>query len=314
MCQMSTKTKIIILIFCILPVGLVKAQRKYFPYFNQYRFDGMVMNPAFAGSREVNSASIFYKQRLIGFEGSPSYQTISLHGPIEKINSGLGLLVLHESYALYHDYDFFANYSYRINLFAGKLSLGLKAGATYKTLDDGGLRWPGEAQQNIQKETAFLPNFGVGFFYYSRKFFLGGSLPLILSEENSESVTISLTNNPDNYNYFINSGVRLGKRDGIKFIPSLLVLYVKNSPLFYMGNLNAEFFDETFSVGTGYSSGKALMFTTQLKVMEKIWFGFTYENTLFGEPESLQYINQTYEVMLRFEFKNVIKASSPTDF
>lgn len=319
MVQMGIKIKHILFLVSFLPFIQLKAQRNYFPYFNQYRFDGMVMNPAFAGSRDLMSVSLFYKQRLDNFNGGEQkYQTFSAHTPLKNYKIGLGFLFLHESLGITHNYDYFFNYAYRFNMLGGKLALGLKGGVTYNTENYN--EFENSVRNSIDPVTSFLPtkekmllpNFGVGFFYYNQDFFFGGSIPLLLStEENEDGSKPSITHDFKSYNYFINTGYKFGEREGVKFIPSLLVLYKQNSKIFYIGNLNVDLLNDRFSLGSGYSSSKTLQFSAQFKINEQLRIGYTYDDTFFGE---YKVFGATHELMLRYEFKYIIKASSPLDF
>lgn len=272
------------------------------------------MNPAFAGSREVLSTSLFFKRSMVGFDGGKEYQTFTAHTPLKNYKVGLGFLFMHETFGIDHKYDFYLNYAYRVNMPIGKISLGLKGGMTLnaKNYDelDFSPRYPTDPVfDNLGRETSLLPNFGVGFYYYTRKFFLGASIPLLLSENVDETDGgLSVTHNMDNYNYIGNTGVRLETEAGITFVPSILMLYVKNSPLHYVGNLSVEFFDDFLSVGAGYS-GENLIASIQVQANEQLKIGYTYDNSIITD-----FSIQTHEIMLRYEFRYVIKASNPVDF
>ncbi len=315
---MGTKAKIFFVIIILLPLIPLKAQSDYFPYFNQYRFDGMVMNPAFAGSRDLMSVSMFYKQKLREFEGGENYQTLSVHTPLKNYKLGLGFLFLRQSYAITNNSDYFFNYAYRFNVRGGKLALGLKGGFTYYTEDYGSLEnsvrnTTDPLTSNLPaKEKVLLPNFGFGFFYYNQDFFLGGSIPLLLSiEESNEEPKPSVTHDFKRYNYFINSGYKFSLVDDIKVIPSLLLLYKQQSKIYYIVNFNVEFLEDRVSLGTGYSSGNTMQFSAQFKVNEQLRIGYTYDDAVFGNYVGYK---TTHEIMLRYEFKYIIKATSPLDF
>ena len=61
------------------------------PQFSQYQFNQMVINPAYAGSRDALSAVVNVRQQWSGFDGAPRTQAFSLHGPLKKKRIGLGL-------------------------------------------------------------------------------------------------------------------------------------------------------------------------------------------------------------------------------
>jgi type IX secretion system PorP/SprF family membrane protein len=202
-------------------------------------------------------------------------------------------------------------------LLGGKLALGLKGGISSNVENndefENSIRYQSDPVTSSlpSRENILVPNFGVGFFYYNQKFFFGGSIPLLLStEENTDGSKPSITHNFDSYNYFFNTGYRFGEMGGIKFIPSVLMLYTKNSRAQYIGNINVEFLEDRLSLGAGYRAGKAMLFSAQFKVNEQLRIGYTYDYTF----DVFKSLGQWHEIMLRYEFKYIIKASSPLDF
>ena len=127
-----------ILIFLITLSTTVSAQ--LYPRFNQYMTEGLTINPAFAGSREVLSTAFFYKNNWVGFDGAPVYQTLSAHTPLKNNKIGLGVLLMHEQIGIDNNYSLYFNYAYRASLRVGKLSFGLKGGIELTNLNYSDLR------------------------------------------------------------------------------------------------------------------------------------------------------------------------------
>ena len=80
--------KILLLISCSL-VFPIYAQQD--PQYSQYQFNQMIINPAYAGTKNALSAVIDIRKQWSGFDGAPSTQSFSFHGPLKKKRIGLGL-------------------------------------------------------------------------------------------------------------------------------------------------------------------------------------------------------------------------------
>lgn len=206
----------IIFLFVLLSAN---ANAQYFPVFSQYVSNGLVLNPAYTGSREVLSINMLYRNQMVGFNGAPQYQTISAHAPLKNDNIGLGILLFNESAGPVRNTHLYTNYSYRIRMGKGKLSMGLKIGFNY-----GQYSW-NNVYTNDNNDPAFnnnnnsfiLPNAGAGVYYYSKKYFAGFSIPYFLSyKENEDHNGFSFYHDFKNYNFLITSGYLFSFSRGFK--------------------------------------------------------------------------------------------------
>ena len=72
------------------------------PQYSQYMFNQLSINPAYAGSKEAISSSIFLRRQWVGVDGGPATGSLTVHGPMAKkkvepntvIKFGLGFLFL----------------------------------------------------------------------------------------------------------------------------------------------------------------------------------------------------------------------------
>ena len=79
-----TKRIYIISSFSALFCFIGKAQ--YFPLLSQYISNGLILNPAYAASREVLSVNFLYRDQWVGFSGAPEYETFTAHAPLKNIH------------------------------------------------------------------------------------------------------------------------------------------------------------------------------------------------------------------------------------
>ncbi|MCK5367254.1 MAG: PorP/SprF family type IX secretion system membrane protein, partial [Cyclobacteriaceae bacterium] len=87
--------------------------------FSQYMYNGLAINPAYAGSQESASMTALMRQQWVGMEGAPSTQTFSGHMPIEKKRIGVGLMLLHDKIAVTDQTGVYGSYAYKIPMKKG---------------------------------------------------------------------------------------------------------------------------------------------------------------------------------------------------
>src|SRR5688572_22742609 len=86
---------IILLNAALLFVSMAQAQQD--ARFNQYMFNPLGINPAYAGSREVLSTVLLWRNQWVGFEGAPVTQTLAIHGALVRRKMGLGFQITNDN-------------------------------------------------------------------------------------------------------------------------------------------------------------------------------------------------------------------------
>ncbi len=98
------------------------------PVTNQYILNPLTINPAYAGNRGALNIAAFYRKQWVGISGSPETMTLSVDAPLLDAKLGLGLIISNDKIGVTKETRFNTNYSYKINMKNGILSLGLGAG------------------------------------------------------------------------------------------------------------------------------------------------------------------------------------------
>ena len=112
--------------FLIGMAGQLVAQHT--PITTQYLFNGLLINPAYAGSRDALTANLTWRKQWVGFDGAPETQVLSVHSPLTGKKLALGLLVTNDGIGISKQTGVMTNYAYRVKLGTGKLSFGIGAG------------------------------------------------------------------------------------------------------------------------------------------------------------------------------------------
>ena len=64
--------------------------------YNLYQFNQLLINPAYAGARDILSAIVLSRQQWVGIDGAPKTNCLSLHGPVINKNIGVGLTITND--------------------------------------------------------------------------------------------------------------------------------------------------------------------------------------------------------------------------
>ena len=272
--------------------------------------NGLAINPAYAGSRDVFNITLGYRNQWVGFDGAPVSQTLSAHTPMKNEKIGLGLFLNNEQIDVRNNTSLYFNYAYRMALGKGKLSLGLKAGGIMRTANWNklSLHDPNDDVFNQSGSRDVLPNFGFGAYYYTNRYFIGASVPLFLSDSTRNSKAV-IYHDMSNYNYLVTAGMVIGNR-GFKVKPSFLLKYNEISPIQIDANISFIFSDMIW-VGASYRMEDALIGLIKLQISDQFRIGYTYDYTL-GNLSN--YNNGSHEIVLIYDFRFRVSAVNPRYF
>ena len=122
----SIKILIAIVVMMIGAGNLAMAQQE--ALYTQYMFNTLAINPAYAGSRNVASATALYRAQWVGIPGAPKTTTVTLDAPIDSKKIGLGIQVYDDEIGITKNTGAFVSYAFRIQMDEGTLSMGLQGG------------------------------------------------------------------------------------------------------------------------------------------------------------------------------------------
>ncbi len=295
-----------LVVLCLLMAGIT-CRAQYHPQYSQYMFNGLALNPAYAGSQEVLSLAAFYRTSQWGnsVDGAPSTQTFSGDFPLRNPQIALGLLVFNDKISVFRQTGAYVAYAFRVRAGEGKLSFGLQAGFDLQREDETGatLIQNPDPLFDLEMHNSFMPNVGVGAYYYTSKYFVGLSLPQLLaySPNTADSYKGQLTLS----NTMLYGGIIIPAGNDFKIKPSTLLQYADKGFLF---DLNCSFLilKERLELGVSYRSSSTLVAMAQVKI-NQLRIGYAYDYAL-GKPSV---INTSHEIMLRYDFKFKVKAVSP---
>ncbi len=284
-----------------------------FPLSDHYVYDALSINPAFAGCHDALSATISYRNQWVGITDSPKSNMLSVHTPVDNDRIGLGLLIEKNSIGIFKETSIIGNYAYRMELRDGKLAMGLGFGATVYHIAWNELTpFDDHDEQLMNNNTsAILPNFSLGTYYYTKKYFIGISMPLFLSHELDKNTgKYKIGNNFSGSNYFFTSGYEVGINSQVKFLPSLLIKYHPGNAIQIDYNAQISLKDRIW-LGIGYRNRNMLigMLQCQLNYQIRMAYSYDFEFSTIGK-----YTNGSHEIVLSYVFKYSRKVTGPRQF
>ena len=289
--------------------------------YTQYMYNTMSVNPAYAGSRGQLSLATLYRSQWMGLEGAPETFTLNLHSPIRNSRVGYGVSVVHDNIGdgVVQETYLDAVVSYTIDVSRdAKLSFGLKAGGNMLSLDFSGLRnFDAEPVQSDNIDNRFSPNFGVGAYYHTDRFYAGLSAPNLLQSEyfdnNRQDANDVQFLSTERINFYMITGYVFDLNYNLKFKPAILTKVVSGAPL--QLDLSGTFlFNEKFSFGAAYRWDASISGLIGFQLNQQLMIGMAYDRET-TELGGTQFNDGTFEVFLRWELiKSFERVLSPRFF
>ncbi|HEX7584122.1 MAG TPA: type IX secretion system membrane protein PorP/SprF [Prolixibacteraceae bacterium] len=291
--------RIILIVVPLLFAGKSFAQQD--PMYTQYMENMLTINPAYAGSKDLLTMMIVSRNQWVSMPGAPITRTFEMHSPVTGTNTGLGLSVLNDQIGPVKQTGIYFDYSYTLN-FSNKqsLALGLKAGVNFFEAGLANLTTndPNDPVFANDISRKFLPNFGVGAFFHTDRYYLGLSIPkLIENDINKSGFSIQNITSEQMHIFFI-AGYVFDVNRIVKFKPSILTKYVKNTPVSV--NLDGTFlFYDRLWLGAMYRVGDSFGGLFQIQVTNQLKIGYSYDLPINALGA---YNGGTHEIMVTYDF------------
>lgn len=305
--------------WCFLGLGSAIAFAQQDAQYTQYMYNTMSVNPAYAGSRGQLSLAALYRSQWVGLEGAPKTFTLNLHSPIRDSRVGYGISVVNDNIGdgVVQETYIDAAISYTIDVSRdAKLSFGLKGGGNLLSLDFSGLqKYQEEFVDSDNIDNRFTPNFGLGVYYHTDRFYAGLSAPNLLESKHFDNAAGDENNflSVDRINFYLITGYVFDLNANLKFKPALLTKVVSGAPL--QLDLSGTFlFNEKFSFGAAYRWNASVSGLLGFQLNEQLMIGLAYdrETTDLG---GTRFNDGSVEILLRWELvKSYRRLVSPRFF
>jgi type IX secretion system PorP/SprF family membrane protein len=298
------------------------AEGQQIAQFSQYMFNGIYINPAYAGYKDVFYGHMIYRKQWVGIKGTPQTTMLSVDGSLAN-GSNVGFVYTNDQIGATYTNSFMFDYAYRIKVSeSGRLSFGLSAGLVHYGLNRSKLE---DEQTDIIAQgakNAWKPGFDAGLYFDTKHFYAGFSIVGIVGNKRAEN-TFQLIRT--DANYFLTLGGIIPLNEKLKLLPSTLLKTDLKNPLTF--DINALLMiSDKFSVGGSYRTGvlwftdvknntkqkDALSLIAEIYATDRIRIGMAYD---FDLNKVTTGTNGSFEISLGYYLtKNKQKYVTPRYF
>jgi len=311
------KTLKILMVFVLATTTLLlNAQQA--PLYTHYMNNTLVVNPAYAGSRDALTLTALYRSQWVGFTGAPVTQTLTMHAPLRNEHIGLGFSFLNDKIGPTNNTSVFVDYAYIIKLTEkSKLAFGLSAGLNIYNANLNSLQLDQQTDPTFQNNinNHVTPNFGFGAYYSRERFYTGISVPDLL--QNSYLLESPETKNTltgrEQRSYFLIAGALFNLTDNLAFKPTTLVKVTAGAPI--QADLTASFIlMKRLLVGAMYRTGDSFGGLVGFDITDQLHLGYSYDWS-YG-LQTGTYNSGSHELVLRYDilFMSRKQIHSPRNF
>ncbi|MEO6883548.1 MAG: type IX secretion system membrane protein PorP/SprF [Bacteroidia bacterium] len=268
--------KILLSFFCLLFGYAAFAQQD--PQYSEYMFDQLAINPAYAGSCDVLSASLLARNQWVDIPGAPKTGNLILQGPLAGKNVGLGLEISSDKIGPTTNNAISGSYAYHLKLGQGKLALGIRAG-----IYDYQINWneidykdKNDVYNSYSQTQKVIPTADAGLYYYTQTFYAGLSITHLLGSRMTDynnPISMDASFKPHAY---LNFGKGFQLSQNVILNPSILIKMAQNSPGTFDLNLNV-LLDNKLWLGVSARDNYGLVLLAAFNITPQFRLGYSYD-------------------------------------
>ena len=292
---MKTTFKIIGMTFLVAILATGGTFGQQLPQFSQYIFNGLHINPGYAGYKQEGYIQSTYRSQWVNFPGAPETFTVTADLSANEGTMGFGVSFLSDNLGPTKTTGGLLTYAYRIQTGANsQLGLGVSAGFSQYSIDGSMLDPNDYPDSEIPDGRINLtaPNLNTGLFFNTKKFYAGFSVYNMIGKKSLEKEDVALAYH--DFHYYLTAGALFDLGKTVKFKPSFLIKEVKGAPTNY--DINAMFlFAERIWVGGSYRSNikiwndnlqenlnsrNAVAAVVEIYATKRLRLGYAYDHNL----------------------------------
>ncbi|MGM0650830.1 MAG: PorP/SprF family type IX secretion system membrane protein [Bacteroidota bacterium] len=297
---MKTLKKIALI--TVLAFGSLTLNAQQVPMYTHYMYNTLVINPAYAGSRDALTVTALHRSQWVGFSGAPMTQTLSLHAPLRNKHIGVGLSVMNDKIgptnntSIYGDFAFIMQMSEK-----SKLALGLSAGADIFQAELSSVALDQEDDPAFLHDNSnhITPNFGFGAYYYRERFYAGVSVPSLLENDYFENENGTTLIGKEKRHFYLIAGSLFNLSENLELKPTMLIKATGAAPI--QADLTASFIImKRLLLGGMFRTGDSFGILVGFDATEQLHLGYSYDWS-YG-LETMRYNGGSHELVLRYDF------------
>lgn len=200
--------------------------------FSQYMFNGIYINPAYAGYREQLNIHAFYRNQWTGITGAPKTMSLAVDAIANDGNVGLALQISSDRLGAQRNDAVYGNYAYRLRMNSdgsARLTFGIGVGAVQLGIDGAKLN-PNdpEVNQPLGVQSAIIPDARAGVYFANDRFYAGFSVDNLISQF-SDMDRYAFIAQPKPH-YYLTAGMLFPLNENVLLKPSFLLKDDRGGP------------------------------------------------------------------------------------
>ena len=305
-----------ILVFCVASPCFAQQDAQY----SQYIFNGIYINPAYAGYRERININATYRNQWTGVNGAPKGFTLAADALMPNERVGVSLVMSAEQLGAQKNISAFANYAYRLPVNeegTSKLAFGLGVGVIQSGLN-GDMLNPRDLDDNyIPSGTVkqIIPDMHAGVFFSTPKMYIGASVNNLIGKYILDKRSLDYNFPTPKPHFYLTGGILVPMVEyAIDFKPFFLIKDDIKGPTVL--DINAFFlFKQVVWLGAGYRTGiklynkpalqgdigssNALIGMAEVFVSQRLRLGYSYDHSM---SKLAGYAGSTHEISISWNF------------
>ncbi|WP_460615005.1 PorP/SprF family type IX secretion system membrane protein [Hymenobacter seoulensis] len=300
----------------VLLMGKAAAQQQ--PQFSHYGFNGLNLNPAYAGIKGYGEITALGRIQYFGYNatfddgGSPATASITASLPVPILAGGIGIGIYRDKIAQLNTTNVQVSYSRHITIGEGTLGLGIQG--IFNNIYQGQYRANDESDIYVPREGSDGKlDMGAGVWYEAPKLYAGLSVNNLLRSSYKFNSQVAASGNSaqylnENHAYLtVSSNIEL--TSSVVLTPTALVKMVLpgefgDNGKFSLRNNSYELgaratFDDRFWGGLGYRSGDAFTALGGVSFAKdnSLRLGLAYDFIAFNQDAKAA---SSFEIMLGY--------------
>ncbi len=307
-------------IFLCLSFGAFTQQDAHF---TQYMFNNQYFNPAFAGTADYITGTLFYRKQWVGMPGSPVTQNLTGIVPFKRNHFALAFNLVNDQIGEVRAGALNINiaFAYYLNIKNGRLSFGLGGGVQQYSVDGGTIRTVDNTDLTFANKSVnqLAPDFNFGVFYKTNRYYVGISSTHLNNP--NRRLTAYKAENPavTARHYYLTAGYTFEVDEKFKVTPSIINRF-SESKIFGSNfstdiSVKTDYIDMVW-LGASYRTTNALAFFTGVNVgkinadvfKENIKIGYAYDISVGPQPA---FNNGSHEIFISYEYAPKVKRMMP---
>ena len=298
----------------ILSLGIIsleKTQAQTDPSYRQYQFNALTLNPAQAGSNDYSDVSVVGTQYWVGMPGAP--KTASVSGNFRVFdNFGAGATFISDQTGPVHSTSLNLVGAYHLKINNNwKISAGLKLSAINHSVITSELSTTVANDPDMMNNltTGLSYNAGFGFLAYSKKLYVGFSVPRVASLRFNRMDMSNFIDKKGGYITYAGVNLELGQH--LELRPSVMAVFGYGGPLSM--DINAVFTaKKLIDFGLTYHLKGSIGAIVGVNIKDRFYVGYSYAYPM----NAMNKVSiQSHELALRLKFNKAVRtADSPRFF